>query len=316
MEEIVFSVDLGGSSLRFAVFDLKGQCLDLKQVPSHLLQDPLDLVRHLQDLAYLFLKKFSKNQLLAFNLGVPGLVDLEGQVLASPHFPQWQNFPLRQQLEKALAIPFELDNDANQAALGEAFFGLAKEWKDFVLIQIGTGLGAGIVLDQKIYRGPQGLAGEVGHMTIEKSGAPGALGIRGTLESLCSLSGLRDQIHEMLRANPRLGWEAWVDSPQLPEILAQRAREGCEISQNLWKNLGSSLACGIANLVHSLGLFYFAIGGGLSGAWDCFEAPLQEELQERLYPCLSPKVQVEKSALGDQAGLLGGLAKALASSQP
>jgi glucokinase len=234
----------------------------------------------------------------------------EGCILQSPHFPQWDQFALKKQLTPRLPFPVFVENDANQAALGEAWLGSGKSLKDFVMLTLGTGVGAGIIVDRKIFHGSVGFAGEVGHMVIDMAGLPGALNIRGTLESLASASGLRLQLEDwqknkISKADPLQNLSP--SDPRLPEALARLARENNSAARDLWEQFGRALACGIASLANILGIFDFVLGGGLLGAWDLFYPSFTEELPKRIYRATLGRVQVHRAQLGQDAGLIGGV---------
>jgi glucokinase len=278
-----------------------------------------DQVRQAQDLIRLLTEEFLRlaqdpalpgSAIAGAALGIPGLVDPEqGIVYQSPHFPLWQNIPLGSELKSRLPFPCFIENDANKAALGEAAFGAGKDWRDFIMLTLGTGIGGGIIVGGKIFHGPLGFAGEVGHMVIDMHGLAGALGSRGTLESFASLSGLRLHLAEAQKASPADSaiLALNTDSARLPEELAQLAKAGNKTAQGLWEVFGEALACGIASLSHSFGIFRFVIGGGLSGAWELFMKPCLREIPNRVYPFTSKLIQIVPATLGNEAGLMGGL---------
>jgi glucokinase len=313
MKPLYLSVDLGGTHLRIAVLDDSGKIRELQKLSSEKVRRPEDLVARLIEGIEKFAQQFASPGLCGVALGVPGLVQGDqGIIFQSPHFPEWKDFALVSALAKKISLPIFLENDANKAALGEAYLGAGKNFKDFVMLTLGTGIGSGIIVDRKIFHGSSGLAGEVGHIVIERHGLPGALGIRGTLETFASLSGLRLQLENFLgrsfadTANDPIS-SLDLKSPTLPEELARLAQEGNAIARDLWQDFGQALACGLACLTHVLGIFNFVIGGGLAGAWDHFYPAMMEELPERMYRSTFPWVKIERAQLGAEAGLLGGI---------
>ena len=315
MSEATLSVDLGGTSLRLALLDEAGEVLAQQVISSDLVRQAPDLIRVLSQEAELFRFRAEKidREIRGMALGIPGLVDSQrGIVLQSPHFPAWREVALREALQNNLPFPVLMDNDANQAALGESWKGAGREWPSFIMLTLGTGIGGGIILNGQIFHGPSGFAGEVGHMVIERHGLPGALGSRGTLESLASQSGLRLQL-EKWQCRPegdaqvqRLRKLDPTDS-KLPEQLFTLARDGDPGATAVWKDFGAALACGIASLSLAFGFERFVIGGGLSAAWEFFEKACREEISARVYSALAPRLEIVRAMLGNQAGLIGGV---------
>lgn len=313
MEELYLSVDLGGTFLRVGVLGPRGEIHHLKTISSDEVRSPEQFTaRLIKEILETHTQwQAQDHPIQGIALGVPGLVDPNnGIIFQSPHFPQWKDLALKAALEKKIPLPLFLENDANKAALGEAWFGAGKSLSDFIMLTLGTGVGGGIVWNKEIFHGSQGLAGEVGHMIIDKDGLPGALGIQGTLETFASLSGLRIQLGVIQSSSaglPRTDPIFQVDKEnhQMPETLEKLALAGNEYAQELWKKFGTALACGIASLANAFGIFNFILGGGLSEAWKLFFPYLKEELPKRMYSTTVAKVKILRSQLGKDAGLIG-----------
>lgn len=313
MREIFLSVDLGGTNLRLAALDGSGKIIRHTALDSSTVRDSAALTECLA----VELKKIQSDPALkegsvqGVGLGIPGLVDVrKGTILQSPHFPQWNHFDLKKELSPRLPFPIFVENDANKAALGEAFFGAGKNLNDFVMMTLGTGVGAGIIVDRKVFHGTDGFAGEVGHMVIDMGGLPGALNIRGTLETFASASGLRLHLEELQKSKiPKSDplQKLSPQDPRLPEELVRLAQEQNPGAEKLWDQFGRALACGIASLANILGIFNFILGGGLLGAWDLFYPPFQEELPHRIYRSTLDRIKLHRAALGQDAGLIGGV---------
>lgn len=254
-----------------------------------------------------------EKKIMGVSLGVPGLVDFEhGMVRQSPHFPLWKNLSLGAPLQEKFPFKILIENDANQAALGESYAGAGKEWEDFIMLTLGTGIGGGIIYQKKIFHGSHGFAGEVGHMVIDQNGLAGALGIRGTLETEASASGLRLQFRHFLeQTDPASRSEAFSrldpDSADLPLKLAQLAEGGDKHAKALWEQFGRALACGIASLANAFGIFHFILGGGLLGAWKHFMPACQKELPQRIYAATASLIEIVPASLGERAGLVGAI---------
>ncbi len=312
MQPLYLSVDLGGTNLRIALLEENGKLRSIQALSADTVRDPAELVRQLKAECEKFHAAQPPDSIRGLALGIPGLIDpVEGIVHQSPHFPNWKEIRLKQALSAHFPFPVIMDNDANHAALGEAWLGAGKQWPNFIMLTLGTGVGGGIIIEGKIFHGPRGFAGEVGHIVIDRHGPSGALGSRGTLETQCSLSGLQLRL-QTLQEDPSIAFDGdflklSFRASDLPEDLARLARAGDPLARIIWEDFGNALGCGLASLGHTLGIFSFVIGGGLAGAWDLFQAPCHRELSERLYSTISPQAKVVPALLGDQAGLIGGL---------
>ncbi len=298
------SLDMGGTFLKVGILATPGHLLHETQISSQAFQAGETLASRLAELCLELAHRWGPISGMA--LGVPGLLEWPHGILRqSPHFPQWKDIPLQAQLSARLPFRVRLENDANKAALGEAYLGAGRDWPDFIMLTLGTGVGGAIVIHRQIFHGPLGFAGEFGHMTLERHGKAGALGIPGTLETLTSLSGLHLQCQEKEDCSLIDPWD--VQSPHLPEELFRWAQQGNETAQKIWEDFGQALACGISNLAHILGIFRFIVGGGLSGAWEAFAPACFAELPRRLYEHTAKLVDIRRAQLGNQAGLFGAI---------
>jgi len=314
MSKHYLSVDIGGTSLRLALIEESGEILLQRNLASDLVRKGEELLTVLAEETRDLVKESKERggTVSGLALGVPGLVDARrGVVRQSPHFPLWRDLALREPLQELFAFPVVMDNDANHAALGEAWLGAGREWPDFILITLGTGVGGGIILNGQIFRGPSGFAGEVGHIVIDRNGLPGALGSRGTLETLTSQSGLRLQSQKLWESAGKETSATILDldpeASDLPKTLFDLAADGVEAAQNIWKEFGSALGCGIVSLANAFGFLRFVIGGGLSGAWKFFDESCRKEIEGRTYETLAAEIEVVSATLGNDAGLIGGV---------
>jgi len=315
--ERFLSVDLGGTSLRMARFDGDAKLLESETIASARVRNPERLAEEIRALA-LKLSSNEKSAISGLALGIPGLVDSRtGIVHRSPHFPEWRDVPLADQLQRDFSFPVSMDNDANQAALGESWKGAGRHWKDFFLITLGTGIGGGIILDGNIYRGPSGFAGELGHIVIDRGGHSGALGSAGTLETLASQSGLCASLQRLQKYSKNLSPSlsaCGAQASDLPRQLYDLAKSGDPDARAIWEDLGNALGAGIASTAHTLGIFKCVIGGGLSGAWEFFGDASLRTARSCSYDYTAAELEIVPAELGDQAGLIGGVKRLKADS--
>ncbi len=308
-KSLTISVDLGGTNLRAALVSETGEILQRVRMPSdplkgkdHVLASVLGAIR---ELAAPVSKKIR-----GVVLGFPGIVDPEkGIVYQSPHFPDWKDLDLYGFFKPELAWPVRADNDANLAAMGEAWKGAGAGLKNFVMLTLGTGVGGGIVIEHRVFHGDRGFAGELGHIIIDTEGPECACGGQGCLEMYVSATGIRRLVDE---SDDAPGRDRLLETLGIPierltvEHLHKAALDGDIFSNVIFKKMGYYLGIGLASLVNTLGIESFVLGGGVSGAWDFFIEPAKKELAERTYREIARSVQIHRAVLGDDAALLGG----------
>jgi glucokinase len=301
-------IDLGGTNIRGALWS-EGVTLQHRiqraslsdRPPAEILANIVSLIEELLDLA--------GGDVLAVGLGVPGIVDFEtGTVRQSPHFPQWRDYPLRQQLQAHCRIPLYIDNDANYAALGESRWGANQETNNSLLLTLGTGVGGGIIMNGDVFRGDYGYAAEFGHVIVESEGPACKCGSHGCLEMFASATGLKQMVRDApLDAEKQDFIQAVGKEPfQITtEDLLEAAQKNDRFANLLLAKCGHYLGIGMASIVHTLGIHTVAIGGGVSQAWDFFYAEMSAEFQRRSYSQTCKVTQLNRAKLGDDAGIIG-----------
>lgn len=287
---VALAFDLGGTQLKTGVVTGSGRILHQAVFPSYSKEGREAVLRGV-------LAAVSENEgwcrakklkIIGAGFGIPGIIGQpEGIVHRSPHFPDWKDYPLRKILQRKLKLPFVLDNDANMAALGEAWRGAAKGCLSFVLLTLGTGIGGGIVIDGKLLHGDSGFAGELGHLVIEREGRRCHCGGRGCLEMYASATGIRYEISKS------------------PETLYHLALRGNKAAKKIWENFGGALGTGVASLVNALDIETVILGGGLSGAWKMFIPAVRRAIARHTYPTTAKRIGLKRASLQNDAGLVG-----------
>ncbi len=232
-------------------------------------------------------------------VGVPGLLDRErGCVLVSPNLPWLAGADVRGELARRLGLAPEnvrVENDANVAALGELWLGAARGERHVLVVTLGTGIGGGVVLDGELFVGA-GLAGEIGHVTIDPAGPRCGCGARGCLETYASASAAIRRARE--RALPQ-------EAPGDLELLTERARRGPGPERALLEEIGADLGRGLAAVVSLLDVRSFVVGGGFSAALDTMEDGVRRGLLERAYGERVAGIRLARATLGARAGWIG-----------
>ena len=202
-----------------------------------------------------------------------------------------------------------IENDANCAALGEYTFGAGKKVNSMIMITLGTGVGGGIILNGKIWCGADGMGGEIGHMKIYPGGIKCNCGGRGCLESYASLGGIKNYIKDGIKNNKinvKLIDEInSTQEDQFPELFFKQAKSGNKFSMELWKEFGSALGIGIANITNLLNVDMVVIGGGIANAWGIFIGHTKKSAKENTLIAPYKNLEIVKSKLKGDAGILG-----------
>ncbi|HEX3184205.1 MAG TPA: ROK family protein [Pyrinomonadaceae bacterium] len=300
---LVFAVDLGGTHLRIGLVDDTGKIhKQLKrQTPKD--ESPNALVDALASVANEW-RGEDRCPIIAASVMVPGPVDsAQAVVLSAPNLPSLINYGLKAVLQERLGWPVVLENDANAAAMGEMWIGAARGCRDVVSVTLGTGVGGGIVLGGRVWRGAHGAAGEIGHTTVDPfSGLKCKCGNTGCLELFASATAIVRMARESLSQFP----QATLSAEGLTaEKVFDAGRDGDELALSVFKRAGKYLGIGLANLMTLIDPEIIVINGGVVNGWDLFEADMYQEVSERAFPATVQQVKIARAECGDNAGLLG-----------
>lgn len=246
---------------------------------------------------------------VAVGVGVPSQIDFaSGRVASSVNIPL-EGFNLREELGTRLGLPVYVDNDANAAALAEAYLAEPGPARFLVMYTIGTGVGGGVVIDGHVFRGATGLGAELGHVVIEADGpeCPGNCPNRGCMEALCSGLALERDATRLGHSKPGspLGRIVMEQGRVTGRATVAAAREGDPDALGLIMQLGTWLGVGISNAINVFEPEAIVIGGGLSVAGDLFMPRAIEEARARALPAAVPHVRIELARGGPAAGVIG-----------
>jgi glucokinase len=303
------AIDLGGTRIKFGLVDETGEIsneyvlpTEAEKGPSHIISQILAGIRHL-------LGSIDRSLVKGVGLGTPGIVSLDGKTVShAPNFAGWEVVRLSEEISSQCNLPVEVENDANVAALGEARFGAAKGEKSFVMITLGTGVGGGIVLDGKIYRGLYGGAGEVGHITVDYQGAVCNCGGIGCLEAYVGqkylsrrtaeklLGGAQSKIHDLVGGDY---------SKIEPLIISQAAAAGDQFAIDVLQEMGTLVGVALATLLNILDVRTIVIGGGVAGAGKVLFEAIEVSAKSRAVSTIRSGIRIIPAVLGNRAGMLG-----------
>jgi glucokinase len=331
MPSWAIGIDLGGTNIKTAVVDETEGVLFEDSQPTDVGAGPDGVVRQLALVAADHYQRASETldtgTFAGIGVGAPGAVDSQrGTLSYPPNLPGWGRYNLRDHLQLRLeqthgiSASVLIENDANAAAYGEAVFGGGNAFRDFMMVTLGTGVGGGIILDRKLYRGPNGTAGEIGFMIIDFEGESVHAGVRGTIESLIGKERIVEIACSMIREpgiSPRLMELCKHDTSRLsPRHIEQAAKEGDAVALQTWERVGSILGVGLANIVALMDIRKFVIGGGISAAGALIFEPALMQLHRSTLPSMHEGLEIVQARLGNKAGICGAAALCIASGQP
>lgn len=305
-------IDLGGSQLRVGTVDFHGTVLAVTQEPT-----PADLATVLERAASLLEEVASGHDAQAVGCGAAGLVDRHGAVRFAPNLPQLVEVPLAVELERVLGLPVVVDNDANAAAWGELCHGAARGAAHALVVTLGTGVGGGIIVDGRLYRGAQGFAAEVGHMPFDPRGPRCGCGEVGHFETAASGTALGRLGRERARAGaaPDVLARAGGDASVITGVhVGQSALAGAPDGLSILTEFAESVGAGLGGLANILDPEIVVVSGGLVDLGEVLFAPLRAAFAGHLEGgAHRPVPALVEGALGRHAGVVGaaGLAREL-----
>ncbi len=295
MAEYSIGVDLGGTNLRAAAINRAGKILEKVVGTTHLSAGRDAVIADIVAAIMKLRASGGTEHLAGIGIGVAGFLMLEkGIITESPNLPGFENFAIRDEIERLLRAPVLLDNDANAAALGEKWMGAGRDVNDLVLLTLGTGIGGGIVCGGKVLHGFVGMASELGHITVVPGGNPCACGNNGCLEKHASATAVSAMARMM-------GLGGNLASKDVYDLAAA----GNSKARAVFERMGTALGTALADLVNIFNFPLYLLGGGVVGAWDFFAIAMFDEVKRRSFVYRNTATRIEKAILGNEAGLFG-----------
>jgi glucokinase len=303
---VVVGVDIGGTKVLAGVVDEQGRVSStaLRTTPGRRV-----VTAQVEDaLVEAILDSAGGRPLAGVGVAAAGFVDSQGErVMFAPHLP-WQGEPLRELLEDRLGCPVALDNDANCAARAEAHHGAARGAASALMITMGTGIGGAVLLDGRVLRGANGMAGEFGHMQVVPDGQACECGKKGCWEQYSSGNALVRNARVLMAEQPSVLDEMSGGNPErvTGPMVTSAAEEGDLVARAAFATVGEWLGVGVANLVAAFDPDVVVIGGGVSAAGDKLLDPARSALQRTLVGAAHRVVpDLVAAQLGPQAGMIG-----------
>ncbi len=307
----VLAIDLGGTKVIVAIISDEGEVMAREyhhtlanEGPPSIINRMLSAVDHL-----LSAQDMRLSQIHGISVAAAGAIDMKkGVVTSSPNLPGWSNIPLRDIIKEKYGINTFLLNDASAAALGEHRFGAGRGVKSLIYLTVSTGIGGGIIINDKLYLGPCGSAGEIGHMTIDVNGPRCNCGNIGCLERLASGTAVAQEAIRRVSRGERSSLAEIVEG-KIENIAAETveiaARNGDSLALDIIAKAATYLGIGLVNLVNIFNPEMIIIGGGMVKIGDLLLAPARQVMLERAFQLPAQTVRIVPAQLGDDAGVLG-----------
>ena len=322
VDGVSIGVDLGGTNLRVAAFTAGLERLGSHTLPTRLAAGPQAVVADIAHSVHRMYAELGTGRSIAgVGVGSPGPLDLPAGTLHNPpNLPGFDGLELKLELEKLLPWPVVIESDANAAAYGELVAGAALDCNtdSLCMITLGTGVGGGIVLNRQLWHGMTGMAGEIGHGPLISDGPVCSCGAQGCLELYASATAVVRHARALAMEGSAAAIRELMDrEPNFSaRDVARLASGGDHATAQIFSRVGEVLGLSLANLVNTLNLPLYVIGGGLAAAWRLFAPELFRSLAESSYvyrqaqprdPYIfeAGKTHVVPSRLGSEAGLVG-----------
>src|SRR5258705_5016028 len=311
MADFAIGIDIGGTNTKFGIVDKNGKIIKQDKLLTNKHEAVQDFIDELHEKLMPMinetggLKKFT-----GIGIGAPNGNFYTGNIEYAANL-KWRGIiPFAKMVSEKFGLKVKLTNDANAAAMGEMMYGCAKNMKHFIVITLGTGVGSGIVIDGKIVLGHDGFAGELGHTIIRPGGRlHKGTGIRGTLESYASATGVRETAIDMLTENPRV--ESLLRDFSINDLITSQtvyecATKGDKIANDVFEFTGQILGEALANFVMFSSPEAIILFGGLTNAGDLIMNPTRKAMEASLIQVFKNKVKLLFSDLKEaDAAILG-----------
>jgi glucokinase len=308
---LAVGLDIGGTKIAAGVVRADGRIVEQTRIPTP--QEAGEKVTVTALVEVIDGLRAGHPEVEAIGVGAAGLVQWPaGLVVWAPHNP-YRDLPLRRLLHERTGLPTVVDNDANAAAWAEARFGAGTGSDDMILLTVGTGVGGGLVLGGRPYRGVSGLGAEVGHMIVAPDGAPCSCGSSGCLEAMVSGTALARMGREVVLADPEGGLARRAGDGEITgPLVFEAAKAGDPTARALFERMGFWLGVGIASLVTIFDPELVVVGGGMVTTGDLLLGPARTSVERYVFgPAYRTLPPVVPARLGPEAGLVGAATLAL-----
>lgn len=313
----LIGIDLGGTTAKFAILTEAGEVQQKWSIETNsaeegtlIVPDIIASIKH-----RLEMYNMTKDDFIGIGMGTPGTVDREAGTVIGAYNLNWKTKQeVKKDIEKALGIPFALDNDANVAALGERWQGAGENSPDVTFITLGTGVGGGIIAEGQLLHGVAGAAGEIGHITVEPTGFDCTCGKKGCLETVASATGvirLARTMAESYAGESTLKYMIDDGQDVTSKVVFDEAVAGDDFALMVVDKVSFYLGLACGNIGNMLNPTDIVIGGGVSAAGEFLRSRIQTYFNEFTFPQVTESTKIKLAQLGNEAGVIGASSLAL-----
>lgn len=303
-------IDIGGTSIKGAIVNDTGKVLTRFAMDVNKNASGEDEVNRFCDVMIKSINDYDSSiKLEGIGIGMPGILDMDkGVVITSPNLPKWNGLHISKLISKRMGLPVYINNDANVATLGEARFGSGKEYSNLIMLTLGTGVGGGIIIDNKLYDGNKHMGAELGHMVIRVNGEKCGCGRRGCFEAYASATALiRDTKKEMDKCPDSLMHDVSKELGKInAKVVFEASRRGDKAAIRVMKRYVKYLSEGILNYCNIFRPEVVLLSGGVANEGDYLLDQVRHYLKNHKYGMKgSPKVDLKVASLGYDSGKIG-----------
>lgn len=308
----IIGLDVGPKDIKILLTDLNANIVEEleKDIPKHITNDSLLSLMKESIIDLLNKKPLDHQNIIGIGVGMHGVVDVErGISLFAPNL-QLHDIPIKDYLEKEFKMLVKVENDARAMALGEAWFGNGNGAHSIACVNVGRGIGAGIIIDGKLFHGEHFIGGEIGHMTIDIDGPKCTCGNYGCLQALAAGPVIAERTAKQIALGRESLLTEMVDGNLEKisgELIHQAAEKGDALSQEILAESGRYLGIGLTNLIHTVDPDRIVIGGGVSKSGDYILDNIKKTIKQRALTASAKQTQILLSKLGTHATAIGAI---------
>lgn len=306
MTNYYLGVDMGGTLIKIAIVDDKANVIEEAVVNTDINASPKSVI---ENIAEVFKKFKNYNKVKTIGIGIAGDIDFkQGIVRLSPNLPKWNKVQLKKDIEKMTGKKVFVDNDANTAAIGAYWLDIKAKADNMVCVTLGTGVGGGIIINKKLFRGNSGTAGEIGHITVEPDGRKCNCGNYGCAETYIGVRHIVKETIDLLKTKKSkyIVKLANNDIEQItPKLLSQAAEKGDVVAKKVWNNAGEKLGILLSDIIDFFNPDCIVLCGGISNAGDLIIKPAKEQIKKRAFKTAAKACKIVVSKYTSKLGVVG-----------
>ena len=306
MANYYLGVDMGGTLIKIAIVDDKANVIEEAVVNTDINASPKSVIENITEV----FKKFKHyNKVKTIGIGIAGDIDFrQGIVRISPNLPKWNKVQLKKDIEKITGKIVYVDNDANTAAIGAYWLDIKAKADNMICVTLGTGVGGGIIINKKLFRGNNGTAGEIGHITVEPNGRKCNCGNYGCAETYIGVRHIVKETIDLLKTtkSKHILKLANNDIEQItPKLLSQAAEKGDLVAKKVWNGAGEKLGILLSDIIDFFNPDCIVLCGGISNAGDLIIKPAKDQIKKRAFKTAATACKIVVSKYTSKLGVVG-----------